>query len=146
MSGVEFKKSYLLVQIAQEFFAFDVENTIEVEHDQSITFVPNAPQYVKGVVNFRGDILPVIDIREKMYKKVKVGEHVTIILSVKQNNRTVNYCVLVDKVIGVVAIKDADLTSLPEMDLSYPKEFVASMFKRNDDYVFVLNESVLVDV
>lgn len=139
MSSIHSKLSFLVVSIRNELFAFNVEDTIEVDHEQQITVIPNAPKYVKGVINFRGEILPVIDIREKIHKTTIAETAVTIVLSIRNDHKNNMLAVVVDKVIGVVAIQEIDLLPAPDMELSYSKSFITGMFRKDKDFVFILN-------
>jgi len=59
------KSTYVFFQLVDEYFAIDVKNVIEIIEMQDLTKVPETPDFMKGVTVFRGNILPVIDLRLK---------------------------------------------------------------------------------
>ncbi len=57
--------TYLSFIVCDELFAVNVTNVIEVLQKQRITHVPNAPEHIKGIINFRGEVVPVFESRNK---------------------------------------------------------------------------------
>jgi len=57
--------SYLTFKLHNEFFAVNVEKVLEVILEYKLIEVPDAPKYIAGMINFRGDIIPIISFREK---------------------------------------------------------------------------------
>jgi purine-binding chemotaxis protein CheW len=66
MRNIKRKNTFLSFRIGKETFAVSVQKVLEVLEKQYITEVPNVPEYVEGVINFRGKIIPVIDTPDKI--------------------------------------------------------------------------------
>ena len=98
--------SYLTFQLAGEFFALNVSRVINILEMCKITEVPKMPDYVKGVINLRGEVLPVIDTRLKFgMSEIEITKSTCIlVLDVVVNNDSIKIGSLVDTVSEVIEI------------------------------------------
>ena len=135
------KKSYLSFQLENEIFAVNVINVLEVLQMQKITRVPKTPDYIQGVINFRGDILPVIDTRKKFnLTAVKdMTKFVVIILNFQRGDSEQKIGAIVDSVLDVTDFKEIDIKDVPEMGSRYNLEFIYGMIKFKDDFIMILD-------
>ncbi len=62
----EIENKYVIFKLGQEYYGLSINNVISIEKPSQTTRVPNAPDYVKGVINLRGEVIPVIDLRKKI--------------------------------------------------------------------------------
>ena len=95
---------------------------------------------VKGVINFRGDILPVIDTRIKF--KVPATDQdkfVVIVLEITDNDKSVRIGAMVDSVKDVIAVDDADIKPVPELGLKYKGDFLSGMVKTEEGFTMILD-------
>ncbi len=134
------KNTFLSFHIGKEIFAISVKKVLEVLEKQHITEIPDVPDYVKGVINFRGDILPVIDTRIKFKIPIIDDQHfVVIVMEISENEKNMRVCAIVDNVQDVIAVDDVDVKPVPELGLKYKKDFLTGMIKTETSFVMILD-------
>jgi len=133
--------NFVVFKLEHDFFAIPVSIAYEVIEYQEPTEVPDIDNFIKGIVNVRGNILPIIDLRLKFdfEEKAPTVETVIIILDLDINNRKYNIGIIVDKVISVLEIKDNQKLSVPNIGSKYKPYFVNGIYKMNTEYVAILN-------
>lgn len=131
--------SFLIFSLDSELFALNVRSVLEVLENQVVTTVPNTPEHVKGVLNFRGDILPIIDMREILNLGNSNENEVVIVLDLKSENHKLRIGAVADGVIGVVLVPEVSIESLPDLNLAFSKEFLAGMFQHDGKFIKILD-------
>lgn len=132
---------FLSIKLNDELFAIEVYKVLEVLQKQHITHVPNVPDFVKGVINFRGEILPVIEGRQKfsMPSREEGQKTVIIVLDLKRENRQLTLGVIADGVKDVLEISESEIKDVPEMGSSYNTEFLRGMVQLEKGFLMLLN-------
>jgi purine-binding chemotaxis protein CheW len=133
--------SFLSFKLSNEFFAINVIKIIEILEVPKITRVPHAPEYLIGVVNLRGGVLPVIDTR------IKFGLESTeftvntciIVLNININDEDIIVGALVDSVSEVFEIDATQIQPSPSIGSKYRADFIEGMIKENDQFMMLLN-------
>ena len=134
------KKSYLSFLLDKGIFAINVSNVLEVLEKQPVTMVPDAPKYIIGVLNFRGEILPVIDMRLKFnMASSSLDKFVIIVLELEINGKSQLFGAIVDSVADVMEINNNEIKSVPEMGSSYNPEYITGMIKSEKGFIMILN-------
>lgn len=135
------KKVFLSFRLGKETFAVSVKKVLEVLQKQHITEVPDVPDYIRGVINFRGDILPICDAKLKFNMSGLTDEdkYVIIVLDLENNNQRLRIGAIADGVKDVISIEETDIRPVPEMGLRYNAEFLNGMIKNGDGFIMVLN-------
>jgi len=135
------KQSYLSFSLGVELFAVHVSHVVEVLHKQTITLVPKAPAHIQGIINFRGDILPVISTRSKLNKQNTESnvKWVIIILECKCEDEKKIFGAIVDQVYDVLEIGDDEIKISPAFGNTFQPELVAGVVKREERFVFILD-------
>ena len=140
INGIQVKNSYLSFLLHKEIFAVDVKNVIEVLEKQSITEVPDTPEYIVGVLNFRGEILPVFEIRTKFNMPEREKDtYVIIVLELFINEKRQLLGAIVDSVVDVLEISDAEIKEVPELGENNKNESIIGMYKSNDGFIMLLD-------
>ncbi len=139
--------SYLTFKLHKELFAINVQNILEVLQEFQIVEVPDAPKYISGMINFRNDIIPVINFREKfMFPKNEEKKDKVIVIDIIIDDIAIKFGALVDKVRDVFEIKDEELKDTPEFGSKYNPEYIEAMIYKNSDHFMLLNlEKVFSD-
>jgi len=116
---------YLSFQLGSEEFCLGILSVQEIRGYSDITKIANTPDYIKGVMNLRGIIVPIIDLRIKLkFEQVNYDEFtVVIILNLKGHNLGI----VVDSVSDVIALKNDQIQNLPEMISSINTEFMTGV-------------------
>jgi purine-binding chemotaxis protein CheW len=124
-----------------EIFATNVENVLEILEVKPITKVPKSPEYLKGVINLRGSVLPVVDLKRIFgLPPVEMTEDTCIIvLSVEIENEEVIIGALVDAVKEVLEISKDSIEPAPTIGNKYNVDFIEGMWKKDEDFIMLLN-------
>jgi len=134
-------RSFLTFRMMDEIFAIDVSKVIEILELSKITKVPQAPEFLLGIVNLRGNVLPVIDARLKfgMPKKDPTIDSCIIVLNIEIDNELVTLGALVDSVSAVLELQPTDIQKSPSIGSRYNSAFIDGLVKTNDDFIMILN-------
>lgn len=131
--------------LGQEAFSLPILKVREIIRLQSITPVPRMPRCVKGVINLRGKIVPVMDLRERLeLPSVDYDEHSCIVIL--QANETGHLGLIVDRVEDVAQINESDIESPPGLGLGSRGEFMIGIANTRDGVRMILNARRLVDL
>ena len=122
-------------------FAVNVSNVLEVLQKQHITHVPNAPEYIRGIINFRGDVVPVFESRNKFNLPPRKTESsfVVIVFDLTKDSDVFRVGAIVDKVKDVITIEDFDIKPVPPMSKDFNTDFLKGIFKLKSDFIMLLN-------
>ena len=133
--------SYLSFKLENELFAVNVSQVINILELTKITEVPKAPPYMKGVINLRGKVLPVIDTRLKFgMSAIKFTKNTCIVvMEISINGELIELGSLVDSVLEVIEIKEGAITPPPTLGDKYKSEFITGMLKEEEDFIMILD-------
>jgi purine-binding chemotaxis protein CheW len=133
--------SYLTFKIGEEEFGANVSKVLNILELQEITKVPKAPVYMKGVINLRGMVLPVIDTRIKfdMEPIEFTNKTCILVLEVEVDGESVNVGALVDSVQEVLELDKEDIQSPPSIGNKYQSEFIFGMAKVDKEFIMLLD-------
>ena len=133
--------SYLSFKLENEYFAAHVNNVINILELTDITPVPRSPEYMKGVINLRGTVLPVVDTRLKfgMSATKYTSDTCILVLNVTIDGELVSVGGLVDSVQEVLEIEDKDIKPAPSIGNKYKTEFINGVISLNDDFIMLLD-------
>ena len=135
------KNTFLSFKIGNEIFAVTVHKVLEVLQKQHITVIPNAPEYIKGVFNFRGNIIPAIETRLKFgLPERDVNEkYVIIVFDVQLAEKRMVVGAVADSVRDVISFEESQIQAVPELGISYNTEFLRGMLKSGDGFTMILD-------
>lgn len=108
------KGKYLTFVIGQEVYGIEISYVTEIIGIQAITVVPELPEYVKGIINLRGKIIPVMDVRLRFKKEAKEYNDRTCIVVVDIGEMSIG--LIVDSVAEVINIADEDIVPPPQVN------------------------------
>jgi len=129
-------------KIGNEEFGVDILKVQEINRMMEITTVPNAPEFVDGVVNLRGRIIPVIDLRTRLNMPRNKHDHNTRIVVVELSGKTVGF--IVDEVSEVLRIPRNITEPPPDMVAGINAEYITAVGKLEDRLLILLDlEKVL---
>jgi purine-binding chemotaxis protein CheW len=134
-------KTCLSFRLDEEVFAIDVSKVINILEMSHITRIPKAPGYMKGVINLRGTVLPVIDLRTKfgLPEKEATVDTSIIVLSIHLDGDSVLVGTLVDAVREVLELKTEDIAPSPTIGAKYNSGFIEGMWRTNDKFIMILD-------
>jgi len=132
---------YLTFALANEEFGLEILKVREIIGYLGVTAVPQTPHYVKGVINLRGQVIPVIDLRAKFgMETAEVTEQSCIIVvEVGRDNPTYSVGILVDRVQEVLDIGAGSIEEPPRFGASVNTDFILGMGKVGDRVKILLD-------
>lgn len=119
--------------IGDQAFCLDISHVLEIRGWTSTTVLPHAPDYVLGMMNLRGTVLPVIDLslRLGLGKTIPESRHVIIITHI--DNKSIGF--LVDAVSNIVTVNDADIQQTPEVSSKATASFIKGVYTVDDTII-----------
>jgi purine-binding chemotaxis protein CheW len=125
----------------EEVFVIDVLNVIEILELSKITKVPCAPEFLLGVVNLRGNVLPVIDARVKfgMPRKEATIDSCIIVMNIQIDEEQVTLGTMVDSVSEVLEIQTDAIQKSPSIGARYNSAFIEGLVKINEEFAMIIN-------
>ncbi len=134
-------RQYLTFVLADEVFALEIERVREVLEVTAITRVPRSPDFVRGVINLRGAVVPIIDLRHKLElgaTDMTVDTCIVIVeVTIDRQRQVVG--VLADSVKEVVDLSNEQIDSPPQMGASIDSTFLAGMCRSGDRFTMLLD-------
>lgn len=131
---------YVTVGIGDEIFALSVSDVREVLDLCPFTKVPNMPQFMRGMIDVRGQGVPVVDMRAKFgLPSVEPTSHTRIVvLEIRIGGRQLTIGALTDRVYEVAEIGGAGLEPPPDFGVTWRSEFIRGIGRRGDAFVIIL--------
>lgn len=141
VAGITETVQYLTFKLAEEIFAFDVAKVREILELTSITKVPQTPEFMRGVINLRGSVVPVIDLRLNFGMQCTEQTVNTCIIVVEVNlaGEILVLGVLADSVQEVVEMEPDHIEPPPQLGTKLNTEFIKGMGKVDNDFVMILD-------
>jgi purine-binding chemotaxis protein CheW len=139
---------YLTFALGKEEYGLEILKVREIIGFMEITAVPQTPGYVKGVINLRGQVIPVIDLRAKfgMESAKTTEETCIIVVEISQNGRKRNTGIVVDRVSEVLDIAGENIEGAPQFGSAVDTTFILGMGKVGESVKILLDiNKVLVD-
>ena len=132
---------YLTFMLGEETFAANVIYIREVLEVLPITKVPRTPKFILGVVNVRGNVVPVIDMRLKfdMAAPETTADSAIIVIEIYFDDEPVTVGALVDAVNEVLEIEKDKIEKPPRIGMRISNEIIEGIGKREDEFIIILN-------
>ena len=132
---------YLTFKLADEVFALDVAKVREILEITSITKIPQTPDFMRGVINLRGSVVPVIDMRLKfgMSATEQTVNTCIIVVEVTLEGETTVLGALADSVQEVVEMEPEQIEPAPHIGTRLNTNFIKGMGKHEGNFVMILD-------
>ena len=122
------ENKFLMCKLGNEVYGIDIKHVTDIIELQKITEVPDMPDYVKGVINLRGQVIPVIDMRLRFKMQAREYDDRTVITVVQIQNNS----------IGFIIDTATEVQDIPEKDIDPPPKFQGNESKQK--YIFGLGK------
>lgn len=132
---------YLTFILGEEHFALEIAKVREVLDFTNITKVPRTPDFMRGVINLRGNVVPVIDLRLNLGMTAieKTVDTCIVIVEVEIGSELIHVGMLADSVQEVVDIDPANIEPAPRLGSRFNTDFIRGMGKRDDMFLIILD-------
>jgi len=136
------KNLFLGFLIENEQYAVEVSSIKEIVGVMPITIVPQTESYIKGIINLRGDIIPVINMRKRFMKEEIPYDDQTCIVVVLYQEYILG--LIVDQIVGVHTLEETVISAPPNAKLSYSNQFIKNVGRTQDGILLLMDlEKVL---
>lgn len=140
MANVDAQFQLVTFQLGDELYGVNIMDVKEIVRLQEVRIIPNAPYYVEGIINLRGDIIPIIDLRKRF--RIQASESIDsdfeggfIILNIENNE----IGIIIDKIARVVSVKGEDVKDPPQMISGIGSEYIEGVIREENGYLIMLN-------
>jgi len=132
---------YLTFKLEEEIFALDVAKVREILDFTDITKVPQTPDFMRGVINLRGSVVPVVDMRLKfgMSRTEKTVNTCIVVVEVTTEGETTVLGALADSVQEVIELEPAQIEPAPRIGTKLRTDFIRGMGKHDGRFVMILD-------
>jgi len=133
--------SYLTFKLGNETFAANIAYVLHILGIPVITKMPNSPDYVMGVMNLRGQVLPIIDphSRFKIESQEITKDSCIIVLDIFDNKEQFQLGSLVDSVQEVIEVTKEQILPPPEIGVAYNSKYIDGVIQRGEKFILILN-------
>jgi len=141
--------TYLIFELADTAFGVNISRVIEVLRRFEITKVPDSIQTIKGIINFRGDILTICNIAKIMEINniTKIEKPIIIVFDYIHDKLEEYVGAIADKLVDVIEIKERDIKGVPEFGTICNPKYLSGLVKTEHGYIFLLDiEKIFSDI
>jgi len=134
-------QQYLTFRIGSEHYGLELSQTREIIEYGGITEVPLMPNFLRGVINLRGEVVPVIDLAVRLGRKPIEVQKRTCIIVVELENNQQNHVLglLADAVSEVIEMDEDNIEDAPSFGANIRAEFIQGIAKQGDEFVVLLD-------
>ena len=133
---------YIVIRLGEEQYGIDISYVNNIVRMQRITRIPKVAPYLKGVINLRGEILPVVSLRLKMGLDEDVFDKATRIIILKTENEG-QIGIIVDEVKEVVTLSEKSIEKISHDNKSEKANFISGVGKNNGELISILDLNLI---
>ncbi|MDC7232378.1 MAG: chemotaxis protein CheW [Spirochaetales bacterium] len=134
-------------QLGVENYGINIMDVKEIYSIQEVRDIPNAPAYVEGIFNLRGDIIPIINLHKRFHlQKAELSEDEALLSGfIIINLGGMQLGIIIDKVLRVVSIDEGQIQPPPQMITGIGTEYIQGVIHQDDGYLIILDIKRLFD-
>lgn len=131
------KGRFLTFLIGKDTYGIEIKYVTEIIGIQAITEIPELPEYIKGIINLRGKIIPVMDVRLRFKKEQREYNDRTCVIVIDINSISIG--LIVDSVSEVLTIPEQDIVEPPKMNTGFNNRYIKNIGKVGNDVKLLLD-------
>ncbi len=135
-------REFLTFSLGDENYALDILAVKEIRGYESVTKIANAPEFIKGVINLRGDIVPIVDLRIKFNLGKATYDEFTIVIVLNIRSRIVG--IVVDGVSDVISITKDEMRPPPDFGVAFNSKYLLGLSAVNEQMIIIVDINELV--
>lgn len=131
------EKQYVIFKLNKEEYGVEISHVQEITEIKSITTVPNTPVFVEGIINLRGKIVPIVNIKKRfdLPQKTEMGEQRIIIINLKE--KQVGF--IVDDASQVLTLDESQIENPPELVAGIDRDYIIGIGKVDEKIIVLLD-------
>lgn len=131
------ENQFVIFRLGEERYAVDILNVGGISEFKDVTKVPNAPYFIDGVINLRGEIIPIVNLKKRFNIAEKEVDSDTRIIINNIKGKDIGF--IVDEASQVIKIDDADIEDAPDIIKGTERQYISGVGKVEDHIVILLN-------
>ncbi len=135
-------KEFLTFTLGEENYALDILTVKEIRGYESVTKIANAPAFIKGVINLRGDIVPIVDLRIKFNLGSASYDEFTIVIVLNIRDRIVG--IVVDGVSDVISLSQSQMRPPPNFGVAFNSRYLLGLATVNEQMIILVDIDELI--
>lgn len=135
-------REYLSFLVGNQDYCVDIMDVREIRGGAKATTLPHSPTYMRGVINLRGTVLPIMDLAGRLDLETETDSDRSVIIVVAQSDRTVG--LMVDAVSDILAIAEGDLQPPPDLPSDQNRAFVSALTIIENRMIRILDLSAVL--
>ena len=132
-------KQFVGLKLGKEKFGIDIMSVEEIQRPMEITTVPKAPHFVEGIINLRGRVIPIVDLRKKLNLMANEFDKETRIVVVSVRSRQLGF--VVDSVEQVISVPADIIDRAPAVNTSFDSNYIAGVARMEQGMIIILDVS-----
>lgn len=136
-SGTNIVSEFLTFTLGNEEYGIDILKVQEIRGYDTVTHIANAPEFIKGVINLRGVIVPIVDMRIKFNVGEPTYNDFTVVIIINVLGRVIG--MVVDGVSDVVALSPEQIKPAPEMGAAMDTDYITGIGTMNDQMLILVD-------
>ena len=141
-TGADGLNQFLTFTLGNEEYGIEILKVQEIKGYSGITPIPNTPPHIKGIMNLRGTVVPVLDLRVKFAMEPREYDKFTVIILVTVGQKIVG--LIVDTVSDVLDVADAQIRSAPDLGPRVDIHFINGMASLGEKFIVLLDVAKLL--
>jgi purine-binding chemotaxis protein CheW len=135
---------FLTFSVEESEYGIDIMKVMEIRGWTETTRIPNSPDYMRGVINLRGLVIPIFDLRKRFDQGATNANEKNVVIVISVGKRTIG--ILVDAVSDILTVDKNEIKASPSAsDTGLDEQFVSGLISANNKMVVVLNVEYLFD-
>ena len=130
--------------VESENYGVNIQSVKEVIKIREITRLPKAPSFVKGVINLRGDVIPIVDFRDKFGLEHREYTDITRVIVVEVDKKSIG--IVVDSVSHVIRMSQDEITPPPPMIGTIAEEYLLGIGKKGEDLIILIDIEKILSI
>ncbi len=141
MQSISLSNQFVTFKIENEVYAIDVFKIREILEVPDITKVPGMPPMIRGVINIRGSVVPVLDLKMQFGQErtEQTQDTAVIVTEIVNDEDVIQIGIMVDAANEVITLEPDEIEEPPRLGIFIDNKYLSGMGKINDDFVIILN-------
>ncbi len=142
MAEINDSRQYLSFFLGEEMYGIAVEGCKEVDHNKKILKIPHAPSHIEGIVNLRGDLVTILNLRSLFGKEAVLGDGKHSLIRLKGKKES--FAILSDSVSDIIEVSDRNLETCPSHVNEKESKFIRCVTVLKSETMIILNQEELL--
>ena len=137
-------QQYLTFLLHEEIYGLDILKVREIRGYDTVTRIANTPEFIKGVINLRGNIIPIVDLRLKFNMRHATYDELTVVIILDVGDRIVG--VVVDGVSDVVELNSEQIRQVPDISAKIDTRYITGLATLDEKMMILINIEKLMNM